>query len=157
MRWAPEVDFHIFVESLPIVLQVALLLALGLCEYILSINTLIGYILVALAMLMALRSLWEKIGPHVTAALDSIATAARSLCERLPRLPAFFALRHAWEVVLSRILHVLSLSLVETDPHPHRSSLPTLQPAPQEPPSPLAPCMDCGRIFNANSRRASSA
>ena len=39
---------------------------------------------------------------------------------------------------MSRILHALSLSLVETDPHPHHWSLPTLQPASQEPPSPLA-------------------
>ena len=157
--------FHLFVESLPVMLQVALLLlALGLWEHIRSINALIGYILIALTMLgtlfytvivimgassyecpfqtpvsVGLRSVWEKIGPHVTAALNPITTASRSLCERLPRPPAVFTLRRVWEVALSRILHVLPLPLVETGPHPHHSPLPTLQPSPRGPPSPLVP------------------
>ena len=157
--------FHLFVESLPVMLQVALLfLALGLCEHIRSINTTIGYILISLTMLgtlfyaaiviagttsyecpfqtpasMALRSFWEKVEPSVTAALLPITTARRSLYQRLLR-PLALSLRHAWDAVLARILHVLlSLPLVEVGPRPQHPSLPTLQPTSQEHASPLAP------------------
>ena len=90
-RW----PFHFIIESLPVMLQIALLLlACGLCRYILTINTPVAWTLIILtgagvlfyAMVVIagtssydcpfqtpgsalLRSLWKKVGPHLTPVL----------------------------------------------------------------------------------------
>ena len=84
--------FHVFVESLPVMLQVALLLlACGLCRHMVSINASVSGVLIALTVFgvlfylvvvvagtssyacpfqtpgsTALRGLWKKIRPHTT-------------------------------------------------------------------------------------------
>jgi hypothetical protein len=99
--------FHFFVEGLPVMLQVALLLlACGLCRYMASINTSIAGVLIALTVLGVLfyvgiviagtssydcpfqtpasgtlRSLWTKIGPYFTPASLPIITALCNLRE----------------------------------------------------------------------------
>jgi hypothetical protein len=96
--------FHFFVESLPVMLQVALLLlACGLCRYMVSINTPVAGVLIALTVFGVLfyagiviagassydcpfqapgsgtlRSLWMKIGPYLTHASLQIIT---TLCD----------------------------------------------------------------------------
>ena len=93
--------FHFFVESLPVMLQIALLLlACGLCRYMVSINTSVAYTLVAFTGLgvlfyigvviagtssyecpfqtpasVPLRRLWTKIAPRfISIALPVLAT-----------------------------------------------------------------------------------
>jgi hypothetical protein len=99
--------FHFFVEGLPVMLQVALLLlACGLCRYMASINTSIAGVLIALTVLGVLfyvgiviagtssydcpfqtpasgtlRSLWTKIGPYLTRASLPIIIALYNLGE----------------------------------------------------------------------------
>jgi hypothetical protein len=84
--------FHLFVESLPVMLQIALLLlSCGICQYVASINTVVATVLITLTGLgvlfyigivvvgassydcpfqtpasTRLRSLWTKIGPRIT-------------------------------------------------------------------------------------------
>ena len=102
--------FHLFVESLPVMLQIALLLLVcGLCRHMWSINTTVAGVLITLTVLgvlfyigivvagtssykcpfqtpasLVLRRLWKKIGPHVTAVLLPVSTTAISLCKCLP-------------------------------------------------------------------------
>ena len=109
-RW----PFHTFVESLPVMLQIALLLlACGLCLHMEFINTSIANILVALTVLgisfylgiviagtssyecpfqtaasIALRDLWKKIRPRMTPVA----------------LPVIDALRGLWKVILYKVL-----------------------------------------------------
>lgn len=85
----------------------------------------------------------KKVGPRATAALLTITAACRSVYERLPRPPALVALRHVWEVTRCRILQVLRrLPMVGMDRRSRRPSLPTVQPTPQEPTSPLATLLE---------------
>jgi hypothetical protein len=149
--------FHLFVESLPVMLQVALLLlACGLCKNMASINTSVASVLISLTVLgvlfylgiiitgtssyecpfqtpvsIGLRSLWKKIGPHITPILFPIVAAGASLYNNLPHL--------TWEdtLFLCRIIRALVQSLLTF--HPHSPPLPTMQPAPQEPTLWLAP------------------
>ena len=100
--------FHLFIESLPVMLQVALLLlACGLCRHMWSINSSVAYILIVLAALgllfylviviigassyecpfqtpasSTLRSLWKKFGPRIIFALSSIAVATLGLFQK---------------------------------------------------------------------------
>ena len=93
--------FHLFVESLPIMLQIALLLlSCGLCRYMASISASTTYILITLTTLgilfyiliviagassyecpfqtpvsITLRGLWEKVRPHATLLVRPIAIA----------------------------------------------------------------------------------
>ena len=93
--------FHLFVESLPVMLQVALLLlACGLCLYMSSVNTPIAYTLISLTCLgvlfyigivlagassyecpfqtpasLPLRVLWTKVGPRLISVVLPIITA----------------------------------------------------------------------------------
>ena len=86
-RW----PFHFFVESLPLMLQIALLLlACGLCRYMVAVNTSVAYILITLTSLgvlfyigivvagayscdcpfqtpgsTQLHNLWIKVGPYI--------------------------------------------------------------------------------------------
>ena len=97
--------FHMFVESLPVMLQIALLLLTsGICRYMVSINTPIAYTLITLTGLgvvfyigiviagassyecpfqtpgsVPLRSLWAKVRPYFIPAVLPIATALRTL------------------------------------------------------------------------------
>ena len=99
--------FHLFVGSLPVMLQVALLLlACGLCRHMTSVNTPAAYTLIALTGLgvlfyagiviagassydcpfqtpasVPLRSLWNKIGPSLIPAAFSTVVALRTLRE----------------------------------------------------------------------------
>ena len=103
--------FHPFVESLPIMLQIALfLLASGLCRYMASINIPIAGVLIGLTVLGALfyigiaiagtssydcpfqtpgsvvlRSLWAKIGPRLAPSVLPIVTALYNLVEVIQR------------------------------------------------------------------------
>jgi hypothetical protein len=101
--------FHLFIESLPVMLQVALLLlACGLCKNMASINTSVASVLISLTVLgvlfylgvviagtssyecpfqtpvsLALRSLWKKMGPHTSSLLLPIAAIGVFLYEGL--------------------------------------------------------------------------
>ena len=99
--------FHVFVESLPVMLQIALfLLASGLCRYMASINIPVAAILIGLTVFgalfyigiviagassydcpfqtpgsVALRSLWTKIGPSLTSSALPIIAILNNLGE----------------------------------------------------------------------------
>ena len=62
MRWTQEVAFHLFVESLLVVLQVALfLLTCGLCKHMSSINTAATGVLITLTVFGVVVCLDESI------------------------------------------------------------------------------------------------
>ena len=99
--------FRLFVESLPVMLQIALfLLASGLCRYMAAINTPVAVVLIALTLLgimfyigvvvagassyecpfqtpasVPLRSSWTKIGPLLTPVILPIIVALQTLGE----------------------------------------------------------------------------
>jgi len=129
--------FHFFVESLPLMLQVALfLLASGLYQHMWSINTSVAGVLIALTVLgvlfylgivivgtssyecpfqtplsVTLRSIWKKAGPHITATFFHVIAPGTSLYKHLykhlPRLSALTTLHHLWEIIQCQILHVV--------------------------------------------------
>jgi len=127
-RW----PFHTFVESLPVMLQISLLLlACGLARHMAPINTsvasvLITFIVVGIVFYLgivvagtssyecpfqtpastALRDLWKKIGPRITLAVPPIVNAFRSLWGDilLQILRIVNALRSLWDVTLCQIL-----------------------------------------------------
>ena len=98
---------HLFVESLPLMLQIALLLlACGLCRYMASVNTAIACILIVFTGLavifyvgtviagtssydcpfqtpasVPLRNLWTKFGPRFIPVVLPTITALRTLVE----------------------------------------------------------------------------
>ena len=108
--------FHLFVESLPVMLQIALLLlACGLCQYMASVNITVAYTLFVLTGLgvvfyfgiviagassydcpfqtppsVPLRSLWRKIGPRLISTAFLAMTALHALGEisksHIPRI-----------------------------------------------------------------------
>ena len=152
--------FHLFVESLPLMLQVALfLLASGLCRHMWSINTPIAGVLITLTALgvlfylgivifgassyecpfqtplsVALRSTWKKAGPHITAAFLHIVAAGALLYKCLPWLLILTTLHHLWEAIQCQILHVvLWLPPITTWYDSQYPPLPTTQPTPQQP------------------------
>ena len=110
--------FHLFVESLPVMLQVALLLlASGLCLYMASVNTLVAYTLVALTGLgvmfyvgiviagasshdcpfqtpasVPLRNLWKKFGPRFVSVTLLTISALRTLGVIVQRLVSRFVI-----------------------------------------------------------------
>ena len=158
--------FHIFVESLPVMLQISLLLlACGLCRHMASINTSVASVLITLTVLgvlfylgivvvgtasyecpfqtpvsIGLRSLWEKFGDHVTAVLLPVVAAATSLHKYLPWPLVLTTLHDVWEVILCQFLYLLPwFPLLRRHPHSQSGSLPVVQPDPQEHPTPLAP------------------
>ena len=107
--------FHLFVESLPVMLQVALLLLVcGLCRHMALINSSVASVLISLTVLgvlfylgiviagtssyecpfqtpisIALRSLWKKIGPHIVPVLLPITTTGTYLYKCLSQLLVF--------------------------------------------------------------------
>jgi len=112
-RW----PLHTFVESLPVMLQIALvLLACGLCRHMTSVNARVSGVLMTLTVLgilfyfgiviagtssyecpfqtpasTNLRGLWEKVGPRITVVVPPIIDALHSL----------------WEITLCRILRIM--------------------------------------------------
>ena len=148
--------FHLFVESLPVMLQVALLLlACGLCKHMASINTPVAGVLITLTMVgvvfylgiviagassyecpfqtpvsVALRGMWKVSKPYVTATLHLVLSTDTSL----PWLPVLTTPNHLWEVIQCRALHVLLwLPSITQWFHSHNLSLPVTQPTPQQP------------------------
>ena len=117
-----EWPFHLFIESLPVMLQVALLLlACGLCQYMASINTPIASVLIALTALgvlfylaivvagtssyacpfqtpgsTALHGQWKKVRPYTTPLVHLIVTAGA----------------YIFKVLSSNILHPLWKKIV---------------------------------------------
>jgi hypothetical protein len=103
--------FHLFVESLPVMLQVALLLlACALCKHMASINGSVASVLISLTVLgvlfylgviitgtssyecpfqtpvsLGLRSLWKRIGSHIIPIFLPIVGAGASLYKGLPQ------------------------------------------------------------------------
>jgi len=158
--------FHLFVESLPVMLQVSLLLlACGLCRHMWSINNSIAYLLIVLTAFgvlfyfgiviagttsyecpfqtpasNTLRNLWGDIKPHITAALLPIITTSTSLYKWLPWPLALTILQHLWEAILCQALHLLLLlPRVGIHPGSHSPPLPIVQPIPEEHTPWLAP------------------
>jgi len=148
-RW----PFHLFVESLPIMLQFSLLLlACGLCRHMCSINTHIAIGLIILTVLgvlfylgvviagacsyecpfqtplsTSLRNLWEKIGPDIV-------TAGAILYKCLPWSLWFSALRNSWEIIQCQMLRVLlQLQEIKILYYFRSAPLQTVQTARQEP------------------------
>ena len=152
--------FRLFVESLPVMLQIALLLlACGLCKHMASINTTVAGVLIALTVLgvlfyigivifgtasyacpfqtpasTALRILWKKFGHHVTTALDHVDVTGRSLLAALHRV--WDVICHVWEVILCQAIHMLLwLPLIGGHHNSQNVDLPVVQPNLQEHPS----------------------
>jgi len=148
--------FHFFVESLPVMLQVALLLlACGLCKHMASINAPVAGVLITLTVLgvlfylgivvvgtssyecpfqtpisFALRSAWKTAKPHITIILHLILSTNMSLLWS----PVLATLHHSWEAIQCRILHMLLwLPSITQWLHSHSLSLPVTQPIPQQP------------------------
>ena len=153
--------FHLFIESLPLMLQAALLLLVcGLCRHMASINPVVATTLITLTALGVLfylgivvagtssyecpfqtpasgtlRFLWEKIGPHIVATLLPIVATGTYLYKCLPWSLALSTWQHFWEGTLfvCNVLHVMFwLPLVEWWYHPHNPPLPITQPPPLE-------------------------
>ena len=145
--------FRFFVESLPVMLQVALLLlACGLCKHMASINTTVAGVLITLTALgvlfyigivivgttsyacpfqtpasITLCRLWKKFGHHVTTALVPVVVTGRSLLATL---------HHVWEVILCQAMHMLLwLPLIGGHHHSQHVDLPVVQPNLQGHPS----------------------
>ena len=149
--------FHFFVESLPVMLQAALLLlACGLCKHMSSINTPVAGVLITLTVFgvvfylgivivgassyecpfqtpvsTAVRGIWKTTKPHVTATLHSTVISATLLW-----LPVSTTLRWSWEMTQCQILH-FALWLPPTIEwlQSRHQTLPIVQPTPQQPSS----------------------
>jgi len=147
--------FHLFVESLPLMLQVALfLLASALCLQMWSVNISVAGVLITFAVLgvlfylgivivgtssyecpfqtpvsIALRSVWKKTGPHITTTFHHVVVAGTSLYKCLPWLLVLTTLSHLWEAIQRQILHVvLWLPPITTWYNSQNTPLPTTQP-----------------------------
>ena len=157
--------FHLFIESLPVMLQVALLLlACGLCKHMAFINTTVAGVLITLTVLgvlfylgmlivgassyecpfqtplsTTLHSVWETTRPHMVAILSPIIATGVSLYMLLPWSLALAALHSLWETIQCQILHVvLWLPPITLWYHSHSPFLPVVQATPQQPTSWLA-------------------
>ena len=150
--------FYLFVESLPLMLQVSLLLlASGLCRHMWAINTSVAGVLITLTVLgvlfylgivivgtssygcpfqtpvsIALRSTWKKTGPHITAAFRHVVAAGTSLYKHLPWPLVLTTLHHLWEAIQCQVLHVV-LWLPPITTWSQNTPLPTTQSTPQQP------------------------
>lgn len=154
--------FHMFVESLPIMLQVALLLlACGLCRYMMSINASVAGVLIAFTIAGVLfylgivivgthsyecpfqtpasntiRRFWGKAGPHITPPLLVISATGTYLYKHLFWLPALTSLRRWWKAIQFRTIHTLLwFPSISIRYHPRSPSLPIVQLDRQEPAS----------------------
>ena len=145
--------FHLFVESLPLMLQLALLLlACGLCKRMSSINTPVAGVLTTLTVLgvvfyvgiivvgassyecpfqtpvsTALRGIWKTTKPHVADTLHSIFNRTTSRW-----LFVMATMRRMWETIQCRVVHVVLLVPPTSQwLHPHHQSLPITWPTSQ--------------------------
>jgi len=152
--------FHLFVESLPLMLQLALLLlACGLCKHMAFINTAVANVLIAFTILgalfyvgivivgtssyecpfqtpvsFALRTIWKTAKPYMIT-LQAVIGIATSLLW----LPVLTTLGHWWEVIQCQILHVaLWLPSITQWHNSGDPPLPTAYPPPPHPTSLLA-------------------
>jgi len=153
--------FHLFIESLPLMLQAALLLLVcGLCRHMATINATVAIILITLTALgvlfylgiviagtssyecpfqtpvsNGLRSSWEKIGPHIISTLLPVVATSAYLYKCLPLSLALDAWQHFWEDILfvCKMLYAMYwLPLIEWWHYPHNPPLPITQLAPLE-------------------------
>ena len=118
--------FHLFIESLPMMLQAALLLlACGLCRHVASINTAVAGVFISLTALgvlfylvivvsgassyacpfqtpasTALRNLWKKIRPQTTLPARPVVTAGTYLSQVL----SYSILHPLWKEVVCPII-----------------------------------------------------
>ena len=145
--------FHLFVESLPVMLQIALLLlACGLCKHMASVNTSVAIVLITLTTLgvlfylgiiiagtvsyecpfqtpvsTALRGLWERIGPQIITPILPVIVTGTSLFKQLPWKLVLTTLHHMWEVILCQVLHALFwLPQIREQNHYQSASLPVV-------------------------------
>ena len=112
-RW----PFHSFVESLPMMLQLALLLlACGLCRQTISINTSVAGVLITLTTLGVLFYLGIVIAgtssyacPFQTPASTALRSSWKEMRPRITPvvLPIIGALRRSWETVLCQVLRII--------------------------------------------------
>ena len=141
--------FHLFVESLPVMLQAALLLlACGLCKHMSSINTPVASVLITLTVLgvafylgivvvgassyecpfqtpvsATFRGIWKASKPQIIVALSPVVIGTSSLW-----LLILTTLHHSWEAVQCPILHVaLSLPSIAQWLNSRHQSLPIAQ------------------------------
>jgi hypothetical protein len=124
--------FHLFIESLPVMLQVALLLLVcGLCRHMASINPSVAGVLISLTVLgglfylgiviagtssyecpfqtpvsTGLCSLWRKVDPHITPILLPIVTASAPLFKGLPQALMSTKIRPC---IASMLLHITAI------------------------------------------------
>jgi len=142
-------QFHLFIESLPVMLQVALLLlACGLCKHMASVNTPVAIVLITLTTLgvlfylgviiagtvsygcpfqtpvsPTLRGLWKKVGPQILHVI-----AAGTLFGCLSWQLVLATLYHMWEVILHQVFYALSwLPHIVGWYHFQSTSLPVVQ------------------------------
>ena len=168
--------FHLFIESLPVMLQIALLLlACGLCQHMVSVNTSVAIVLTtftALGVLFylgiiiagtvsyecpfqtpastTLCGLWKKVGPQISTTLLPVMVASASFFKHLPWSLVLATMHHMWEVILCQVLHMLLwLPQVGRYHHSQSSSLPIGQANPQEPTSYMAHLLRLWEKFNA--------
>lgn len=151
--------FHLFIESLPMMLQIALLLlTCGLCRYMVTINTSVAGVLIALTVAgavfylgviiagtssyecpfqtpvsIALRSLWKKIAPQTTLTFPPVFTACASLYGHVQSY-VLTTFQQFWEDIcfLCKILYLLVWPpFIQMIYHPQN-------PPPPNPPLPVA-------------------
>ena len=112
-RW----PFKLFIESLPVMLQVSLLLlACGLCRHMWSINVSVAYILITLTVLGVLFYLWIVYAgtssyecPFQTPASDALHGLWRKIQPHTipPAHPIVATSTYVFQVLVSNILHPL--------------------------------------------------
>ena len=123
--------FHLFVESLPVMLQASLLLlACGLCQHMWSVNVSVACVLIILTVLgvlfyfgiviagassyecpfqtpgsAALRGIWKRIQPRATLPPHSIASTGACV----PRVLLSYTVHSLWKKVACPIVSVIHL------------------------------------------------
>ena len=150
--------FNFFIEILPIMLQISLLLlSCGLCQHVWSLNTSVASVLITLTALgvlfylvvvvvgtssyacpfqtpvsTRLRSLWKKIGHQIISALHSTTSTSLDMYQALSS-----TMLHLWRVVKDITTPAFLCSAQPDEENPHApqqpDSLPQPNPPPQEP------------------------
>ena len=154
--------FRFIMESLPVALQIALLLLMsGLCRYMAPINTPVAVVLITLTVLgvlfylviiiagassyecpfqtpasATLRDWWKKIGPRITTTLLPILTTAASLYKSSAQLLVSTVLLWGDVLFLCKMTLYVSFWLPLTERH---LRLPIVQRVSREPTSRFAP------------------
>ena len=153
--------FNFFIEILPIMLQISLLLlSCGLCQHVWSLNTSVASILIALTALgvlfylvivvvgtssyacpfqtpvsTALRNLWKKIGHQITSALHSTASIGFNLYQRLSS-----TMLHLWKLVKDSTTSAFLHPVLPDEEYPRVSQQPgSLPQEPNRPTQELVP------------------